>query len=49
MFESLKGRGLPMTILIDAVGREVVRVEGAAEWDRPQIVNFIRKCLAPDN
>lgn len=49
LFESLKGRGLPMTILIDAVGREVVRVEGAAEWDQPQIVNFIRKCLAPDN
>ena len=49
LFEGLKGRGLPTTILIDAVGREVVRIEGPAEWDQPEIIDFIRECLASDD
>lgn len=41
----LKIRGLPTTILFDAKGRELGRVEGSAEWDAPAVVRFIRDCL----
>ncbi|HIJ43413.1 MAG: TlpA disulfide reductase family protein [Rhodospirillales bacterium] len=39
--------GLPTTVLIDAEGKEIGRVVGAAEWDQPKIVAFVRGCLAP--
>ena len=29
---------LPVTILLDAEGREVARLSGAAEWDSPEVV-----------
>lgn len=35
-------RGLPTTILIDAEGREVGRLEGAAEWDSHEAQDLIR-------
>ncbi len=35
-------RGLPTTLLIDAEGREVGRLEGAAEWDAPEAKDLIR-------
>jgi thiol-disulfide isomerase/thioredoxin len=40
-------RGLPVTILIDAKGLERGRVTGIAPWDEPEVVNFVRNCIAP--
>ena len=34
--------GLPTTILIDGEGRELGRLVGPAEWDSPEMVEFIR-------
>lgn len=38
-------RGLPTTLLIDADGMEVARIQGAAVWDTKDVVAFIRRCL----
>ncbi|MCM8738416.1 TlpA family protein disulfide reductase [Azospirillum sp. A1-3] len=38
-------RGLPTTILVDPEGRELGRVEGAVEWDSPEVVAFLRQFL----
>jgi len=35
-------RGLPTSVLIDAKGREVGRLEGAAAWDAPEAQDLIR-------
>ncbi|WP_247872819.1 TlpA disulfide reductase family protein [Azospirillum sp. TSH64] len=46
--ESMKAlslRGLPTTILVDPEGRELGRVEGAVEWDSPEVVAFLRQFL----
>jgi len=43
----LSVRGLPTTILIDSHGREVGRVVGPVEWDKPDVVAFIRRLLSP--
>lgn len=43
---ALKTRGLPTTVLIDAQGREVGRVEGAEEWDAPEMVERIEAVIA---
>jgi thiol-disulfide isomerase/thioredoxin len=40
-------RGLPVTILIDAKGLERGRVTGIAPWDEPEVINFVRRCIAP--
>ena len=40
-----KVRGLPTTLLINAKGKEVARVLGAAVWDTKDVVAFIRRCL----
>lgn len=37
---------LPLTILFDAKGEEVLRVAGGYEWDRPEAVAMIREGLA---
>lgn len=42
---SLGVQGLPTTFLFDAKGREVGRVLGTVEWDKPAVVDFIRDCL----
>ncbi len=34
-------RGLPTTLLIDAQGREIGRLEGPAEWDSPEAIALI--------
>ncbi|PKU26664.1 TlpA family protein disulfide reductase [Telmatospirillum siberiense] len=39
-------RGLPTTLLIDRQGREVVRVEGEAAWDGPEIGKILEGLLA---
>lgn len=41
------GTGVPLTLLIDARGREVARKLGAAHWDDPAIVDLIRQHLPP--
>lgn len=38
--------GLPTTILIDARGREIGRLTGAAEWDTPEAKALIRAVVA---
>ncbi|WP_181443467.1 TlpA disulfide reductase family protein [Porphyrobacter sp. YT40] len=38
---------LPLTILFDASGKEVLRVAGAYEWDSPEAAALIRESLAP--
>jgi thiol-disulfide isomerase/thioredoxin len=42
-----KVRGLPTTLLIDAQGREIGRVQGISEWDSADTVAFLRRCLKP--
>jgi thiol-disulfide isomerase/thioredoxin len=37
---------LPLTILFDAKGKEVLRVAGGYEWDRPEAAAMIRESLA---
>lgn len=37
----LGARGVPATILVDRMGREVGRMEGAAEWDAPEVRRLI--------
>lgn len=38
----LEVRGLPTTILIDREGRELGRLEGPADWDKPAAMALIR-------
>jgi thiol-disulfide isomerase/thioredoxin len=38
--------GLPLTLLIDREGREVGRLIGPAEWDSPEMIEFIRSHIA---
>ena len=45
LIRSLKGRGLPTTVLFNKKGQEVGRVTGIAEWDSPEAIAFIRRCL----
>lgn len=37
--------GLPTSLLIDREGREIGRLVGPAEWDSPEMVEFIRSYL----
>lgn len=37
---------LPLTILFDATGKEVLRVAGGYEWDSPEAIAMIRESLA---
>lgn len=39
--------GVPTTLLVDREGREVARYTGPAEWDRPEVIEIIRRYLAP--
>ncbi len=39
--------GLPTTLLIDARGLEIGRVQGITEWDAKETVAFLRRCLKP--
>jgi len=45
----LNVRGLPTTILIDSHGLEVGRAEGPAEWDQPNVLSFIKRCVGEIN
>jgi thiol-disulfide isomerase/thioredoxin len=44
-FQDFSLRGLPTTVLIDAQGRLVARMEGAAEWDSTAMVRQIRQLV----
>ena len=45
LLRAFKAQGLPTTVLIDRQGREIGRVTGAAEWDAPATVGFLKGCL----
>ena len=38
--------GLPATLLIDRQGRELGRLSGAAEWDAPEMIVFLKMIIA---
>ncbi len=38
---ALGSRGLPTTFIVDPSGRVVARLEGIAEWDQPEAVDFL--------
>jgi len=38
--------GLPTTMLIDRAGRELGRMAGPAEWDSPEIVEFLKTVIS---
>ena len=38
--------GLPTTLLIDRAGREIGRLTGPAEWDEPEVVEFLKHIIA---
>ncbi len=40
-------RGLPTSVIVDRQGREVARLEGAAEWDAPEMVAALRELIGP--
>jgi hypothetical protein len=42
----LNAVGLPTTLLIDREGREIGRHEGPAEWDTPEMVDFLGRQIA---
>jgi len=42
---ALRTIGLPTTILIDAQGQELGRLVGAAEWNDPEMVSFLRSFI----
>lgn len=44
--QALGIQGLPTTLIIDREGREVVRVEGEAAWDGPEIGGILDRLLA---
>ena len=37
---------LPTSILIDAEGREIARLEGEADWDKPEAIALVSAALA---
>jgi len=43
---ALGARGIPTTLLIDRIGRERARIEGAADWAAPESIAAIRKAIA---
>ncbi len=45
LIRALKAKGLPTTILFNKENQEIGRVLGIAEWDTPEAVAFIEKCL----
>ncbi len=46
LMRSFAAKGLPLTVLINQHGQEVGRVLGSAEWDKLEIVEYVRKCLS---
>jgi len=42
VLRSFGGYGLPMSVVIDAQGREIARAEGPADWSHPDSVAYLR-------
>jgi hypothetical protein len=40
-------RGLPTTVIVGRDGRELARLEGAAEWDRADMAAALRALIGP--
>ena len=45
LLDAFKGKSLPITVVIDREGREVGRIEGAAQWDSAQAKALIAHYL----
>jgi thiol-disulfide isomerase/thioredoxin len=45
---AFKVQGLPTTFLIDRKGRVLGRVEGAAEWDSPELLDILKPFLGDE-
>ena len=43
LFRSFGAYGLPLSILIDAKGREIARAEGPADWSAPESVRYLKR------
>jgi len=41
--------GLPTTLLVDRDGREIARLIGPAEWDTPDMVEFVKCTISRDD
>lgn len=46
VWQALTIKALPLTVLIDPLGREVGRIEGAVEWDAPEALALVRSHMA---
>ncbi|MCY1525585.1 Thiol:disulfide interchange protein TlpA [compost metagenome] len=44
--QSLGAFGLPVTLLLDLEGREVGRKAGVAEWDSPEVIEYVQAVIA---
>ncbi|AOE85492.1 TlpA family protein disulfide reductase [Pseudomonas sp. TCU-HL1] len=44
--QSIGAFGLPVTLLLDREGREIGRKAGAAEWDSPQVIEYVQEVMA---
>jgi thiol-disulfide isomerase/thioredoxin len=44
-FQSMRSRGLPTTVFINAKGQEIARVEGSLDWDDETTTDFIKDKL----
>jgi len=45
---AFKVQGLPTSVLIDRQGRILGRVEGAAEWDSPELLDILKSFLGDE-
>lgn len=43
---SLNAFGLPVTLVLDRQGQELGRKLGAAEWDSPEVIEYLRDVIA---
>jgi thiol-disulfide isomerase/thioredoxin len=41
--------GIPTTLLLDRQGREIGRLVGEAEWDTPEMIDFLTETIAITN
>ena len=41
-------RGLPTTVVVDRQGQERARLEGAAEWDAPEMLAALRRMMGAE-
>ena len=43
LFRAFGAYGLPLSVLIDAKGREIARAEGPADWSAPESVRYLKR------